>query len=85
MSPAAVVAVIWLLVFIIGVVVGVIAIIALATLRKERGPDDPDDNYEDQWPAREHGVSGIPGHWEGGQRHRWPQSWPEGPADDDTP
>jgi ammonia channel protein AmtB len=81
MSAVTVVAVIWLIVFVIGVVVGVIAIIALSTLRKERRSDDPDDNYEDRWPEREHGVSGIPGRWEGGQLTRWPQ----GPADDDTP
>jgi hypothetical protein len=67
------VAVLWLLVFIIGVVVGIIAIIALGTMRK----DQPDPEH-DLWPERDHGASGIPGHWDGGlltdERPHWPEA-----------
>jgi hypothetical protein len=79
MSGNAVVAGIWVLVFIVGVVVGVIAIIALSAVRKDRNdqqrPGDPDDPFDDQWAERDHGGSGIAGHWD--DRPHWP-----GPQDE---
>jgi hypothetical protein len=78
MTGGMVVAIIWVIVFIIGVAVGVITIVALSALRKDKkdppgprpGPDDPDD----EWLERDHGVSGIAGHWDIGPR------WPDEPV-----
>jgi hypothetical protein len=80
MSGGAVVAVIWLLVFIIGVVVGVIAVIALSVTRKDR--KDRKDRDDDLWPERDHGASGIPGHWDGGMLAEDRPQWPDGPDDE---
>jgi hypothetical protein len=89
MRAEAIVAVIWLLVFVIGVVVGVIAIIALSTIRKDGNDRHGPDPEDDRWPERDHGVSGIPGRWEGGERPRWPDGWspssdPDDPDHPDT-
>jgi hypothetical protein len=83
MSGGAVVAVIWLLVFIIGVVVGVIAVIALSVTRKDRKDrKDRGDRDDDLWPERDHGASGIPGHWDGGMLAEDRPQWPDGPDDE---
>jgi hypothetical protein len=78
MSSGVVIAVIWLVVFIIGVVVGVMGIVALSAMRKdhkdEEGEDDPDDRWNDQWLERDHGVSGIAGHWDASPH------WPDAPG-----
>jgi hypothetical protein len=78
-SAAAVVAVVFVIIFIIGVTVGYIVVIALSALRADRkavqgGPkvlDEPDDDETD----RNSGGSGIPGHWDSvtsDDRPRWP-------------
>jgi hypothetical protein len=73
---SAAVAVIWLVVFGIGVAVGCMVIVALSTLRKDRNARNgrDDDPPDDQWPERDHRVSGIAGHWDDGPR------WPDEPA-----
>jgi hypothetical protein len=71
MSSDAVIAVIWVLVFIIGVGVGIMAIIALSVMRKDRKDREGED---DQYPERDHGVSGIAGHWDASPH------WPDAPG-----
>jgi len=71
MSPGAVVAIVFVVIFIIGVGVGVIAVIALSALRAERNDEltssDPADLGR--------GATGVPGHWDGmisDDRSPWP-------------
>jgi hypothetical protein len=85
---SAAVAIIWLVVFIIGVGVGVMAVIALSVVRKGPdggdGPPGPDDLLDDRWPERDHGASGIAGHWTGYGAGRDQPRWPEAPDDEGT-
>jgi hypothetical protein len=72
MSPGAVVAIIFVVIFIIGIGVGVIAVIALSALRAERN-----DELTTGDPAElSRGATGVPGHWDGmnsdDDRSRWP-------------
>jgi hypothetical protein len=82
MNPAAVVAIVFALMFLIGITVGFIIVIAMSVIRgprpgakpprsgANRTTDDEDADDDDQ-PA----VSGIPGRWDAGP------SWP---GDSDT-
>jgi len=71
MSPGAVVAIVFVVIFIIGVGVGVIAVIALSALRAERNTSSKARD-----PAElSRGATGVPGHWDGmnsDDRPRWP-------------
>jgi hypothetical protein len=71
MSPGAVVAIVFVVIFIIGVGVGVIAVIALSALRAERNT-----NSTARDPAElSRGATGVPGHWDGmisDDRSPWP-------------
>ena len=77
MNPAAVVAIVFALMFLIGITVGFIIVIAMSALRGPRpgvrlprgGADrttDDEETDDDDQPA----VSGIPGRWDAGP------SWP---------
>jgi hypothetical protein len=82
---SAAIAIIWLVVFIIGVGVGVMAVIALSVVRKgpdgHDGPPGPDDLVDNRWPERDHGASGIAGHWTG-TGYGPGDDRPYGPGDD---
>ena len=70
MNPAAVVAIVFALMFFIGITVGFVIVIAMSVIRgPRRGPRPPrgaSDEDDDNQPA----VSGIPGRWDAGP------SWP---------
>jgi hypothetical protein len=68
MNPAAVVAIVFALMFFIGITVGFVIVIAMSVIRGPRPPRGASDEDEDD--DNQPAVSGIPGRWDAGP------SWP---------